>query len=360
MKKLIHVIARRLEKPTKQSHNVKKFVRLLRAKALAMTLIVFLFIIQSSVPNSALAESTPIVRPKIGLALSGGGARGGAHIGVLRVFERENIPVDYLVGTSAGAFIAALYSGGVSPDEIEKYVVSGAMQKVYKTNLSIFRALFIHIDKAAHIFFGKPFYAGLYNDHRLHHFVNQAISKNDGSIELNIPLHIIAVDLITGFPVVIKSGDVGLAVQASTAIPTLRQPIPINDQLLVDGGILKNTPVDEAKKMGSDIVIAIDVDTKLEQRSLKDFRSFEGVLTRVISLGLKAQSEHILEKADIVISPNLGSIGILDLDPKSLAKAIKSGEEEAEKMLPKIKKKFEQKRSYLSSKGKNGLPSSSL
>ena len=311
-------------------------------------------------PCYVLAESTPVVSPKIGLAFSGGGARGAAHIGVLRVLERENIPVDYLVGTSAGAFIAALYSGGVSPDEIEKYVLSGAMQKVYKTDFSIFRALFIHIDKVAHTLFGKPFYAGLYNDHRLHHFVNQTIAKNDGIIELNVPLHIIAVDLITGLPVVIKSGDVGLAVQASTAIPTLRQPIPINDQLLVDGGVLKNTPVEEAKKMGSDIVIAIDVDAKLEQRSLKDFRSFEGVITRVISLGLKAQSEHILDKADIVISPNLGSIGILDLDPKSLARAIKSGEEEAEKMLPKIKKKIEQKQSYLSSKGKNGFPSSSL
>lgn len=317
--------------------------------------IILLLIANCSSLITVFAKSASVIRPKIGLALSGGGARGAAHIGVLRVLERENIPVDYLVGTSAGAFIAALYSGGVSPDEIEKYVLSGAMQKVYKTNLSIFRALFINLDKVARTLFGKPFYAGLYNDHRLHYFVDQAIAKNDGSIELNIPLHIIAVDLITGLPVVIKSGDVGLAVQASTAIPTLRQPIPINDQLLVDGGILKNTPVDEAKKMGSDLVIAIDVDAKLEQRSLKDFRSFEGVITRVISLGLKAQSEHILDRADIVISPNLGSIGILDLDPKSLAKAIKSGEEEAEKMLPKIKKKIEQKYSYLSSKGKNGL-----
>ncbi|OGI07617.1 MAG: hypothetical protein A3I68_00435 [Candidatus Melainabacteria bacterium RIFCSPLOWO2_02_FULL_35_15] len=312
--------------------------------------IIFLLIANCSSPITVFAGSTPVIRPKIGLALSGGGARGAAHIGVLRVLERENIPVDYLVGTSAGAFIAALYSGGVSPDEIEKYVLSGAMQKVYKTNFSIFRALFINLNKVARTLLGKPFYAGLYNDHRLHYFVDQAIAKNDGSIELNIPLHIIAVDLITGLPVVIKSGDVGLAVQASTAIPTLRQPIPINDQLLVDGGILKNIPVDEAKKMGSDLVIAIDVDAKLEQRSLRDFRSFEGVITRVISLGLKAQSEHILDRADIVISPNLGSIGILDLDPKSLAKAIKSGEEEAEKMLPKIKKKFEQKHSYLSLK----------
>ena len=342
-----NVIARRLEKPTKQSHNVKKFVRLLRAKALAMTLIVFLLITHCSSLNPTLAESHPVVRPKIGLALGGGGARGAAHIGVLRVLERENIPIDNLVGTSAGALIAALYSGGVSPDEIEHYVLSGAIKKVYKTDFSMLRPFFLHLNKVVHTFLGKPYYAGIYNDHRLHHFVDQSISKNDGSIELNVPLHIIAVDLVTGLPVVIKSGDVGLAVQASTAIPTLRQPIPINDQLLVDGGVLKNIPVEEAKKMGSDIVIAVDVDSKLEQRSLKDFRTFQGVITRVISLGLRAQSEHVVEKADIVISPNLNGVGILNLDPQSLAKAIKSGEEEAERMIPKIKKKFEEKSSEM-------------
>ena len=289
------------------------------------------------------AKNSPVIRPKIGLALGGGGARGAAHIGVLRVLEKENIPIDYLVGTSAGALIAALYSGGLEPDELEKYVLTGAIKKVYKTDLSIARAVFLYLNKAFRTFFGKPFYAGLYNDHRLHHYVDQLISKEDGSIDIEIPLHIIAVDLISGQPVVIKSGDVGLAVQASTAIPTLRQPIPINDQLLVDGGILKNIPIDEAKKMGADFVIAVDVDSKLGEVKSEDFKTYEGIITRVINLGLKAQSENILDKADIVISPNLKEIGILDLDKVSLVKAIKAGEEEAIRMLPKIKKKLEQK-----------------
>ena len=295
----------------------------------------------------ALAENKPVIRPRIGLALGGGGARGAAHIGVLRVLERENIPIDYLVGTSAGAFIAALYSAGVSVDDLEKYVLSGAIKKVYKTDFSIFRALFIHLNKALHTFFGRPFYAGLYNDHRLHHFVDNVISKSDGTIDLAIPLHIIAVDLITGQPVVIKSGDVGLAVQASTAVPSLRQPIPIHDQLLVDGGVLKNVPVDEVKKMGADLVIAIDVDSKLDVSKPEDFKTFEGVITRVISLGLKAQSEHILEKADVIISPELTGVGIVDLDSKSLLMAIKAGEEEAIKQLPKIRKKIQQKSQML-------------
>ena len=306
-------------------------------------LVVLLLLVQLLVLSPVHAESKKVIRPKVGLALGGGGARGAAHIGVLRVLERENIPVDYLVGTSAGAIIAALYSGGVSPDELEKYVISGVIKKVYKTDFSFLRAAFIHLNKVFHTFWGKPFYAGLYNDHKLHHFVNQAISKNNETIELSVPLNIIAVDLITGSPVVIKSGDVGLAVQASTAIPTLRQPIPINNQLLIDGGVLKNIPIEEAKKMGSDIVIAVDVDSKLETSQLSNFKSFEGVITRVISLGLKAQSENVIEKADVIISPNLKDVRILDLDPVSLAKAIKAGEEEAMKMIPKIKKKIEQK-----------------
>ncbi len=303
-----------------------------------LTLFLLLF---TSLPVNA--ENKPVIRPKVGLALGGGGARGAAHIGVLKVLERENIPVDYLVGTSAGAFIAALYSGGICPDELESYVLSGAIKKVYKTDFSVFRAVFIYLNKIVHTVTGKPFYAGLYNDHKLHHFVNELISKDDGTIEMNIPLHIIAVDLITGLPVVIKSGDVGLAVQASTAIPSLRQPIPIGDQLLIDGGIINNIPVEEAKKMGSDIVIAINVDSKLEESKPQDFKSFEGVITRVINLGLKVQSQCILDKADIIISPDLTGVRILALDKESLSRAIKAGEEETIKMLPKIKKKLKEK-----------------
>ena len=334
---MIHVIARRFKEPTKQSHNVWRLLRL----RLAMTLTVILMFFPSSLP--CFAENKPVIRPKIGLALGGGGARGAAHIGILRAFEKENIPIDYLVGTSAGALIAALYSGGISPDEIEKYVLSGAIMKVYRTDISIVRALFSHINRVFHIFFGKPYYAGLYNDEKLHNFVDRVISKDNGSIEIAIPLNIIAVDLITGLPVVIKSGDVGLAVKASTAIPTLRQPVPIDDKLLVDGGILKNIPIDEAKKMGADLVIAVDVDEKTDISKPEDFKTIEGIITRVITLSLKAQSQHILDKADIVISPNLNEVGILDLDKKTLSRAIKAGEEAALKKIPEIKKKIEQK-----------------
>ena len=324
-------------------HEKRIFLTGKKKYSLFIFIFTFVFLFLTSTALQTTAKNSPVIRPKVGLALGGGGARGAAHIGVLKVFEREQIPIDYLVGTSAGALIASLYSGGVDPDELEQHVLTGAIHKVYKTDFSIFRAFYIFFNKTFRALFHKPFYAGFYNDHRLHRFVNDLIVKDDGTINIAIPLHIIAVDLITGLPVVIKSGDVGLAVQASTAIPTLRQPIPINDQLLVDGGVLKNIPIEEAKKMGADFTIAVDVDSKLETVKPKDFRSFESIITRIINLGLKAQSEHILEKADIVISPNLTEIGILDLDEVSLAKAIKAGEEEAIKMMPLIKKKMQQR-----------------
>lgn len=310
-----------------------------------ITISVILFILLCS--PGCFAENKPVIRIKIGLALGGGGARGAAHIGVLRVLERENIPVDYLVGTSAGALIASLYSGGVNPDEIEKYVLSGAIRKVYKTDFLILRGIFAQTTKIFKTIFRKPYYAGLYNDHKLHHFVNRVITMSNGSIELAIPLNIIAVDLISGLPLVIKSGDVGLAVQASTAIPTLRQPIPMGDQLLVDGGILRNIPVEEVKKMGADFVIAVDMDAKHEVSKHSNFRSYEGVITRVITLGLKAQSEDILERADIIISPDLTGVGVLDLDSTSLQKAIKAGEEATIKKLPEIQKKLKLKTNAL-------------
>ena len=203
--------------------------------------------------------------------------------------------------------------------------------------------MFTHLNKVLHTFIGRPFYAGLYNDDKLHNYVNRLISEGDGTIDIAIPLNIIAVDLITGQPVVIKSGDVGLAVKASTSIPALRQPVPIDDQLLIDGAILKNVPVEEVKKMGADLVIAVDVDPKIEISKPEEFKTLEGVITRVINLGLKTQSEHAVNKADIVINPDLTGIGILDLDNESLRKAILAGEEAAIKKIPEIKKKINQK-----------------
>lgn len=308
--------------------------------AFTLTLVFFIFSFYITLPCHS--ESKPIIRTKVGLVLGSGGARGAAHIGVLRVLERENIPIDYLVGTSVGSLVAALYTGGVSLNEMNELVLSGRLKKLYKTKFSIFRALVNFLDNTIRPVSRKTRYPGLYNDHKLCNFVNKTISMGDGVIDLDIPLTIFAVDLVTGMPVVIESGNVGLAVQASAAIPVLRQPIPINNHLLIDGGVIRDLHVKEARKMGADIVIAVDVDVneKEEPYKAKDFKSYEDVVNRILQLGLRARSEFILSDTEIIIRPDLKGIDILNLDAENLTKAIKAGEDEATKMIPEIKKKI--------------------
>lgn len=303
-------------------------------KKFLFLLILVLFIESFYLPCYSLEGK----RPKIGLVLGGGGARGGAHVGVLKIFEKEKIPVDLIVGTSVGALIGALYAGGVSPDELEEYAIEGAYKKVYRTRVPVFRTIFLPINKLVYKITKKPFYAGLYNDHDLHRFVNDAILQS-GDINIAVPLSIIAVDLVSGKPVVIMSGDVGLAVQASTAIPGLRQPVQFGDQLLIDGGVLNNLPIEEAKNLGADIIITISIDPWQEACVPQtDFNTFEKVLTRVINLSLIAQSENKLNHADVVIKPSVSDIGILDLGEENLKRAIKAGENAAYEVIPQIRK----------------------
>ncbi len=302
-------------------------------------LVPFIFSFYATLP--CYSESKPVVRPKVGLVLGGGGARGAAHIGVLRVLERENIPIDYLVGTSVGSLVAALYAGDVSLDEMNKLILEGKLKKLYKTKFSTFRALVNFFNKINPVS-KKTCYPGLYSDHKLHIFVDKAIAMGGKTINLTIPLNILAVDLVTGVPVVIESGDIGLAVQASTAIPVLRQPVLINNQLLVDGSIVRTVRVKEARKMGADIVIVVDVDVDEKQEPYKaqDFKSYTDVINRIVQLGLGIQSEVALNDTNIVIKPNLKGIVTLDLGAENLIKAIKAGEDEATKMIPEIKKKI--------------------
>lgn len=307
---------------------------------LTVFLVLFIFSFYTTLPCHS--EDKPVIRAKVGLVLGSGGARGAAHIGVLRVLERENIPVDYLVGTSVGSLVAALYAGGVSVDEMNELILNGTLKKLYKTKFSFFRAVVNFLDKIRNPISKKTRYPGLYNDHKLCNFVNKTISMGEGTINLDIPLNIFAVDLITGVPVVIESGDIGLAVQASAAIPILRQPIPMNDHLLVDGGVIRSIHVEEARKMGADIVITVDVDVNEKQEPYKaqDFKSYEDIINRILQLALRARSEFILSDTEIVIKPNLEGIDILDLGAENLTKAMKAGEDEATRIIPEIRKKF--------------------
>ena len=180
-------------------------------------------------------------RPLVGLALSGGGARGLAHIGVLRVLERENIPVDFLAGTSMGGIIAAGYAAGLAPDALEQEALS-----VTRT-----RRLLRLMDPT----FAK---GGLMQGQRLLAYFEQLFSEQKFA-DLRLPLALVAVDLNTSQEIVLRDGLVALAVRATMAVPGFFMPVETNNMHLVDGGVLNNMPVDVAREMGAEVVIAVDI-----------------------------------------------------------------------------------------------------
>lgn len=178
---------------------------------------------------------------KIGLALSGGGARGLAHIGVLKILEQEGIAIDYLAGASMGGFIAAGYASGLSPDFMKKEAL----------RMSNPRRLLALADPSLPR-------RGLFEGRKVHKYL--AGHLGDCTFDdLQIPLTLVAVDLNTGQEVHLNQGLVADAVRATIAIPGVFTPVERGGQLLVDGGLLNNLPVDVVRGMGADIIIAVDV-----------------------------------------------------------------------------------------------------
>jgi len=180
-------------------------------------------------------------RPSIGLVLSGGGARGLAHIGILRVLEREGILVDYLAGTSMGGVIAAGYAAGMNSYDLEREALAVTQKR------SMLRLADPDLSRG-----------GLIRGQRVFDFYKREFGDKTFS-DLPLQLAVVAVDLKSHQEVVLQEGSVALALRATTSLPGIFTPIEINGQQLVDGGLLNNLPVDIAKKMGAEIVIAVNL-----------------------------------------------------------------------------------------------------
>jgi NTE family protein len=180
-------------------------------------------------------------RLSVGLVLSGGGARGFAHIGVLRVLERERITVDYLAGTSMGGVIAAGYASGMNSYDLEQATVN------VTSKLGMLRMADPGVPNG-----------GLIHGHRVLAYFKRIFGEKTFS-ELPLPLAVVAADLKLHQEVVFEEGSVALALRATVSIPGIFMPIEIDGRKLVDGGLLNNMPVDVARKMGAEVVIAVDI-----------------------------------------------------------------------------------------------------
>jgi NTE family protein len=251
---------------------------------------------------------------KVGLALGGGAVRGLAHIGVLKVLKKHQIPVDFIAGTSMGGAIGGLVAAGIDVEEIEEFIL----------NIPPYRFLDIGIRKRG-ILAGNKIYAILIE------FLEQ---KGLGDIrieELKIPFRAVSVDLIKGNVFVFEEGSLVLAIRATTSIPGIFSPVHYQDKVLVDGGVLNNLPADLLRMAGMDVVIAVDVEREHEEQ--EPCSLFE-VVYRSLMIMMTRQRRANLKYADVVFRPEVGHI--LAFDTSRIRECIEAGEREAQHKIHEV------------------------
>lgn len=267
------------------------------------------------VPASPPKSVTPVIKapPKIAFALGGGAARGFAHVGVIKALESQGIKADMVAGTSAGSVVGALYAAGHS---------GYALQKIA-----------LRIDEATVSDWSLP-NRGVIKGEQLQNFINQSV-QNRPIEKLKKILGVVATNLQTGEQVVFRQGNTGMAVRASSSVPGVFQPVLISGKEYVDGGLTSPVPVNAAKALGADIVIAVDISNKPSHGKVKD--SID-VLLQTFSIMGQSIGNFELTKADVVIRPNTGSADGIDFSNKHLA--ILEGEKAALEAVPLIREKI--------------------
>lgn len=256
-------------------------------------------------------------RPKIGLALGSGGARGFAHIGVIKVLREENIPIDYIAGSSIGAIVGCLYGAGSDMQRL--YTLSKLFKRKYYLDFTVPKMGFIagnRVKELIHLFtYGKKLE------------------------ELDLPVAVVAADLLTGEKVIFRKGSIANAVRASISIPGIFVPEKMDGRLLVDGGVIDRVPVSVLKEMGADIIIAVDV-AKVNVNA--EISNIYDVIMRSLDIMQMELVESREVASDVMIKPPVemfNSKAFTDLE-----KIIAIGETETRKYIDVIKKEIKKRR----------------
>ncbi|MCA1053399.1 patatin-like phospholipase family protein [Rossellomorea aquimaris] len=254
-------------------------------------------------------------KPKIGLALGSGGARGFAHLGVLKALVDEGIPIDMIAGSSMGALVGCMYGVGHRMEDL--YKLSTTFRRKYYLDFTVPKMGFIA---------GK----------RIKEFI-QLFSHNKNIEDLNIPVSVVATDITNGEKVVFTSGPVSSAVRASIAIPGIFVPEKIDGRLLVDGGVIDRVPVSVVKEMGADIVIGVDVSHV--KRNAEITTIYDVIMQSIDILQLEIVAHREIA-SDFMIRPHVEMYSTRAF--KNIEEIIDMGEEEARKVIPSIKKTLEE------------------
>lgn len=295
-------------------------------------------------PTTIFSQDTvKTQRPKIGLVLSGGGAKGFAHIGVLKVLEQAGVKIDYIGGTSMGAIVGGLYASGYNATQIDSIFqetdfdallsdfIPRASKTFYEKKNDELYAFTLPFNKMR-IGIPTALSRGMYNYNMLNKLTYKVRQIRDFN-KLPIPFLCIATDIETGEEVVLNQGYLAQAMLASGAFPTLFSPVEIDGRLLVDGGVTNNYPIEQIKKLGADIIIGVDVQDDLKDRkSLKDATR---ILVQISNLQMIEKMKEKVKQTDIYIKPDIRNYGVISFDEGQ--EIIRKGEEAAFAVYDKIK-----------------------
>jgi NTE family protein len=282
---------------------------------------------------------------KVGLVLGGGGARGFAHIGVLKVLEEHKIPIDIIIGTSMGAFIGGAYATGIAANKLEKMVIDFEKSKTFKSSRikkfenesarakgggPIRRT--INLIKTGLIGIESMLKSGILTKKEfepiINYFIPDILIQNT-----KIPFRAITTDLSLGEQITISAGSLRHAVMASCSVPGVIEPVQNGSQLLSDGGITSLVPVQAAKKEGANIILAVDVEKDIKKGS--EIRTASDIYSRASDITSHCLVDYELKEAHVVIRPNVGNL--LWYDFSHARELIYEGEKAAKECLENIK-----------------------
>lgn len=284
-----------------------------------------------------------IKRPKIGLVLSGGGAKGFAHIGVLKVLEEAGIKIDYIGGTSMGAIIGGLYATGYNAAQIDSifkrtnfdelindYIPRGSKNFYGKRNDELYAIVLPFSNLRVGI--PEALSKGMYNYNLLSSLTRNVRHVRDFN-QLPTPFLCIGTDIETGQEVLLNKGNLAQAMVASAAFPSLFSPVEVDGKLLVDGGVVNNYPIKEVRNLGADIIIGVDVQDDLLTR--KNLKNATRILVQITNLQSIDKMKRKIKNTDVYIKPDIRDYGVISFDKGE--EIIRRGEDAAFEVYEKIK-----------------------
>lgn len=287
------------------------------------------------IADSINREVEPAGRKKVGLVLSGGGAKGAAHIGAIKVIEEAGIPIDYITGTSMGAIVGGLYAIGYDSYTMDSMMRTQAWTDLLADKVERRSLSYLEKEHDAKYFLTLPLTksnqlvgAGLLPGQNVYNLLTELTIGYHDSIpfnELPVPFACVAFDMVKGSSVVLESGYLAQAIRASMSIPGVFEPVKVDSMLLIDGGIINNFPVDVVKAMGADIVIGVDVGATV--RDGKEIKSLSDMFNQITYFTGEAAFEENMKMVDLYVAPRMKPYTAASFSSEAIDSLLVRGEE---------------------------------